>query len=100
MMTLPKLTNSLPPDGNRLSKSGSGYLSSSDWLLQDSKSKFSSSSATPPSSGTSLEASLPKMSTVSSSSYYAKVGMRTAIIGKFTWNSFQGYFSSKRNATQ
>ena len=74
MMTLPKLTNSLP-DGNRLNKSSGGYLSSSDWLLTDSKSKFSSSSSTTPSSGASLEASLPKMSTDSSSNttYYAKV---------------------------
>ena len=72
MMTLPKLTNSLPPDGNRLNKSSGGYLSSSDWLLTESKSKFSSSSSTTPSSGASLEASLPKMST-DSSSYYAKV---------------------------
>ena len=75
MMTLPKLTNSLQPDGNRLNRSG--YISSSDWLLQDSKSKFSSSSATPPSSGASLEASLPKMSTDSTSSYFAKVGIET-----------------------
>ena len=74
MMTLPKLTTSLQPDGNRLNRSG--YISS-DWLLQDSKSKFSSSSATPPSSGASLEASLPKMSTDSTSSYFAKVGTET-----------------------
>ena len=75
MMTLPKLTNSLPPDTNRLNKSSGGaYLSSSDWLLTESKSKFSSSSSTTPSSGASLEASLPKMSTDrGSSSYYAKV---------------------------
>ena len=64
-MALPKLSASsaLAPPDQRSSpkKNRTGLFStSSEWLLQDSRQKFSS--ASPPSSGVSAENSLPKMS--------------------------------------
>ena len=82
MMTLPKLptTSSQISEANKIRKNG--QLSTSDWLLQDSKSKFSTSLISPLSSGiNSMENSFPKMSTESSSSNFS-----------------EEYFSPKKNA--
>lgn len=69
MMTLPKLpttTNIKISEPSKLKKS------SSDWLLlQESKSRFSSSSMSPSSSGISIENGFPKMSTESGLSNYS-----------------------------
>ena len=73
-MTLPKLptTSSQISEANKNRKNG--QLSTSDWLLQDSKSKFSTSSMSPLSSGmNSMENSFPKMSIESSSSNFSEV---------------------------
>ena len=69
-MTLPKLptTSSQIPEANRFRKTAS-----SDWLLQDSKTRFSQSSLSPSSSGPSMENSYPKMSTESSKSNFSEV---------------------------
>lgn len=70
MMTLPKLpsTSSQIPEANRFRKTAS-----TDWLLQDAKTKFSQSSMSPSSSGASMDNSYPKMSTQSSSSNFSEV---------------------------
>ena len=61
MMTLPKLS-AAPGTGTASNSFQKGFFSSSDWLLHDSRSKFASSSISPPSSGASGDMSLPKMS--------------------------------------
>ena len=74
MMTLPKLptTSSQISEANKIRKTG--QHSTADWLLQDSKSKFSTSSISPLSSGmNSMENSFPKMSNESSSSNFSEV---------------------------
>ena len=72
MMTLPKLpttANIKISEPNKLKKSGSDWL-----LLQESKSRYSSSSMSPNSSGaTSIESSYPKLSTESGYSNYSEV---------------------------
>ena len=93
MMTLPKLptTSSQIPEANRFRKTAS-----TDWLLQDAKTKFSQSSMSPSSSGTSMDNSYPKMSTQSSNSNFSEVCQTnfSPVLSHHILN-FQGIFFSK-----
>ena len=69
-MTLPKLPTST---NIKISEPSKLKKSSSDWLLlQESKSRFSSSSMSPSSSGASMENAFPKMSTESGLSHFSQ----------------------------
>ena len=97
MMTLPKLpsTSSQIPEANRFRKTAS-----TDWLLQDAKTKFSQSSMSPSSSGASMDNSYPKMSTQSSSSNFSEV-CQTNYITIFIYLPLsKEYFSPKKNSYQ
>ena len=76
-MTLPKLptSSSQISEGPGLAKlrKNANLLATSDWLLQESRSRFSQSSMSPSSSGASVEISFPKMSTESFNSNYSEV---------------------------
>ena len=97
-MTLPKLptTSSQIPEANRFRKTAS-----TDWLLQDAKTKFSQSSMSPSSSGTSMDNSYPKMSTQSSNSNFSEVCQTNfpPVLSHHILN-FKEYFSPKKNSYQ